>query len=124
MIIHQDFGCFFGLPSPDLLSFPYICPSIFFNMAEVKKTKAPRQSLNTTPLFGKENYRWMAIGIVLVALGLILMAGGKSKDPNIFNPDEVYSFTRITIAPILILAGLGIEIFAIFRKSKSNDPQQ
>jgi len=93
-------------------------------MAETKKNKPSKPSLNTTPLFGKENYRWMLIGIVLVALGLILMAGGKSKDPNVFNPDEVYSFTRITIAPILILAGLGIEIFAIFKKSKSNDVQQ
>jgi hypothetical protein len=93
-------------------------------MAEIKKPKAARPSLNTTPLFGKENYKWMLIGIVLVALGLILMAGGKSKDPNVFNPDEVYSFRRITIAPILILLGLGIEIFAIFKKSKSNDAQQ
>jgi len=66
----------------------------------------------------------MLIGIVLVALGLLLMAGGKSKDPNVFNPNEVYSFRRITIAPILILLGLGIEIFAIFRKSKSDDTQQ
>jgi DUF3098 family protein len=97
-------------------------------MAEVKadnkKAKAPKLSLNTTPLFGKENYRWMLIGIVLVALGLLLMAGGKSKDPNVFNPDEVYSFRRITVAPILILLGLGIEIFAIFRKSKGDDVQQ
>src|SRR5450432_3646604 len=109
---------------PLTMNFRYICPSIFFNMAETKKTKAPKQSLNTTPLFGKENYRWMLIGIVLVALGLILMAGGKSKDPNVFNPNEVYSFRRITVAPILILLGLGIEIFAIFKKSKSDDVQQ
>jgi len=93
-------------------------------MAEVKKSKSTKPSLNTTPLFGKENYTWMLIGIVLVALGLLLMAGGKSKDPNVFNPNEVYSFRRITIAPILILLGLGIEIFAIFRKSKSDDTQQ
>lgn len=96
----------------------------FFNMAEIKKTKTPKASLNTTPLFGKENYTWMLVGIVLVALGLILMAGGKSKDPNIFNANEVYSFRRITIAPILILLGLGIEIYAIFKKSKSKDVQQ
>jgi hypothetical protein len=73
---------------------------------------------SNAPLFGKENYRWMLIGIVLVALGLICMGGGKSKDPNVFNPKEVYSFTRITIAPILILAGFVVEIFAIFRKDK------
>ena len=78
---------------------------------------APRQ---TAPLFGKENYRWMLIGIVLIALGLLLMGGGKSKDPNVFNPKEVYSFTRITIAPILILAGFVVEIFAIFRKDRKS----
>jgi hypothetical protein len=60
----------------------------------------------------------MLIGIVLIALGLLLMAGGKSNDPNVFNKDEVYSFTRITLAPILILGGFVVEIFAIFRKDK------
>jgi len=93
-------------------------------MAEtIKKNKAPKLSYSTEPLFGKENYRWMLIGIVLVALGLILMAGGKSSDPNVFNPNEVYSFRRITLAPILILLGLGIEIYAIFKKSKNNEGQ-
>ena len=62
----------------------------------------------------------MLIGIVLVALGLILMAGGKSKDPNVFNPNEVYSFRRITLAPILIIGGFVVEIFAIFRKDKTS----
>ena len=83
-------------------------------MAEKKKTATTRQYV---PLFGKENYRWMIIGIIIMALGLILMVGGKSKDPNVFDPKEVYSFTRITIAPILILAGLALEIFAIFKKT-------
>lgn len=70
-------------------------------------------------LFGKENYTWIIAGIAVIALGLILMAGGKSDDPNAFDPKEVYSFTRITLAPILILIGLGLEIFAIFRKPKA-----
>ena len=81
------------------------------------RTTASSSRLNT-PLFGKENYRWMLIGIIVIALGLFLMAGGKSKDPNVFDPKEVYSFTRITVAPILILGGFVIEIFAIFRKDK------
>jgi hypothetical protein len=73
----------------------------------------------TTPsIFSKDNYIWMLAGIVVIAIGMFLLAGGKSDDPNKFNPDEVYSTTRITIAPILILAGLVIEIFAIFRKPK------
>jgi hypothetical protein len=86
-------------------------------MATTKKpaSTTPRQNV---PLFGKENYRWMLIGIIVMALGLFLMAGGKSKDPNVFDPKEVYSFTRVTIAPILILGGLALEIFAIFRKDK------
>jgi hypothetical protein len=81
------------------------------------KTAAPK-SYSNAPLFGKENYRWMLIGVALVALGLILMIGGKSKDPNVFNPKEVYSTMRITVAPILILGGFVVEIFAIFRKDK------
>ena len=83
-----------------------------------KVKPAAAKSRPYTPLFGKENYRWMLVGIALVALGLILMAGGKSPDPNVFNKDEVYSVRRITVAPILILAGFVVEIFAIFRKDK------
>ena len=71
-----------------------------------------------TSLFDRENLLWMAVGAAVMALGFILMAGGRSEDPNVFNPDEVYSTTRITIAPILILAGLVIEVFAIFRHPK------
>ncbi|HZE83776.1 MAG TPA: DUF3098 domain-containing protein [Puia sp.] len=82
--------------------------------APSSKVAVPKQN---TPLFNKQNYRWMLIGIVIMALGLFLMAGGKSKDPNVFDPKEVYSFTRITLAPILILGGLVLEIVAIFKKS-------
>ncbi|HKB43600.1 MAG TPA: DUF3098 domain-containing protein [Chitinophagaceae bacterium] len=75
----------------------------------------------TTPsLFTKENYKWMLGGLVLMAIGMFLMAGGKSNDPNVFDKDAVYSTTRITIAPLLILAGLVIEIFAIFRNPKTS----
>ncbi len=74
---------------------------------------------NKTPsIFSKENYIWMLVGLVLMAIGMFLMAGGKSDNPAVFNKDEVYSFQRITIAPIIILAGLVVEIFAIFRKPK------
>jgi hypothetical protein len=90
-------------------------------MAENKNKKTTAVKPTELPLFGKENYRWMAVGIILIGLGLFLMSGGKSKDPNVFNANEVYSFTRITLAPILILGGLALEIFAIFKKSKSSD---
>jgi hypothetical protein len=69
-------------------------------------------------LFTKENYKWMLIGLLVLAIGFFLMAGGKSSDPNVFNDAEIYSFRRITLAPILIVGGLIIEIFAIVKKQK------
>ena len=69
-------------------------------------------------MFDRNNYRWMLIGLVVMAIGMFLMAGGKSDDPNVFNPKEVYGTTRITIAPILILASLVIMIYAIFKQPK------
>lgn len=77
-----------------------------------------KKQTSSNPLFGKENYTWMLAGIVVMAIGFFLMAGGKSADPTKFNDNEVYSTTRITIAPILIIAGFVIEIFAIMKKSK------
>ena len=75
---------------------------------------------SSNPLFGKENYIWMLIGLAVLALGFFLMAEGKSSDTKVFNDAEVYSSTRITIAPMLIIAGFIIEIFAIMKKSKNN----
>jgi len=91
-------------------------------MAETKKTStlSPKENYTkaTPSIFSKENYTWMAIGAVVITIGMFLMAGGRSEDPAVFNKEEVYSTTRITIAPILILAGLVIEIYAIFKKPK------
>ena len=70
----------------------------------------------SNPLFTRGNYMWMLAGLVVIALGFFLMAGGKSQDPNIFKDSDVYSPIRITVAPILIVAGLIIEIFAIMKK--------
>jgi cadmium resistance protein CadD (predicted permease) len=78
----------------------------------------PKQNVNS-PLFSKDNYTWMIIGGVVIALGMLLMSGGKSTDPKIFDTKEVYSTTRITIAPILIVLGLLVEIYAIFKKPKT-----
>ena len=58
-------------------------------------------------------------GAVVMIIGFLLMAGGRSEDPNVFKPEEVYSTTRITVAPILILAGLVILVVAIFRQSRN-----
>ncbi len=70
------------------------------------------QKSNMQFLFGKKNYKFMLIGIGVIILGFILMAGGGSDDPNVFNP-EMYNFRRIRLAPTLVLIGLGIEIYAI-----------
>ena len=71
---------------------------------------------NHNALFGKSNYLWMAAGGALILLGILLMAGGKSTDPAVFSDQEVYSFRRITIAPLLIVLGLVTEIYAIMKK--------
>ena len=67
-------------------------------------------------LFGKRNYKFMLIGILFITVGFILMSGGGSDDPNIFN-EEIYSFRRIRLAPILVIIGFIIEVYAILTKS-------
>jgi hypothetical protein len=72
---------------------------------------------NRSELFGKSNFIWMGIGIAIILIGFLLMAGGKSTDPNVFSENEVYSFQRITLAPILIITGLMVEVYAIMKKA-------
>ena len=72
-------------------------------------------------IFSKANYKLMLIGFVVIALGFILMVGGGSDDPNIFNPD-IFNFQRIRLAPALVLIGFGIEIAAILRSF--NNPKK
>ncbi|MEC7085373.1 MAG: DUF3098 domain-containing protein [Bacteroidota bacterium] len=69
-------------------------------------------------IFSKKNYRLMIIGLGVIVLGFILMIGGGSKDPNVFNPD-IFNFRRIRLAPALVLIGFGIEIAAILRSFKN-----
>jgi hypothetical protein len=69
-------------------------------------------------LFDKVNYKILLIGIAVIALGFILMSGGGSDDPKVFNED-IFSFRRIHLAPTLVLIGFGITIYSIFKKSKS-----
>ena len=68
-------------------------------------------------LFGKRNYKFMLIGLFFIAFGFILMSGVGSDDPNIFN-EEIYSFRRIRLAPILVITGFIIEVYAILTKSE------
>lgn len=67
-------------------------------------------------LFDKQNYLLMAAGLVVIIIGYLLMSGGRSADPNVFDADALYSFRRITLAPILIVIGLIIEGYAIMRR--------
>jgi len=88
------------------------------NKTTSAKTSTAQNSSEGNILFTKENYKWMLIGLAILALGFFLMAGGKSPDPNVFNDKDIYSPMRITVAPILIIAGLLVEIFAIMKKPK------
>ena len=78
-----------------------------------KKVKSPKTT--STLIYNKENFKWMFIGLAFIALGMILMSGGAMPSPDVWNEDLIYSPRRITIAPIIILIGLGIEIYAIFK---------
>ncbi|HMN32566.1 MAG: DUF3098 domain-containing protein [Chitinophagaceae bacterium] len=77
-------------------------------------------SSNQQFLFDKTNYIIMFIGLGIIILGFLLMSGGKSPDPNVFDEKEIYSTTRITIAPILVLLGLALEGYAIMKKPTAN----
>lgn len=79
-------------------------------------TNIPKKG--NTDLFNKGNYRLMLIGVVVMAIGFFLMSGGRSSNPDEFDAASIYSFRRITLAPILIVGGLVIEVFAIMHKSK------
>ncbi len=80
--------------------------------------KSPAASDKTMQFaFGRENYRIMLIGLAVLALGFILMVGGGSDDPYVFN-EGMFNFQRLTLAPLLILAGYVIEIFAIMKKPR------
>lgn len=68
--------------------------------------------------FGKENYKLFGLAAIIVVVGYLLLSGGGSDDPNVFNYDELFSFRRITLAPLVILAGLGVGFYAILRKPK------
>ena len=67
---------------------------------------------------GRENYRLMAIGFAIIVIGFILMIGGKAPSPDVFNEDEIFSFRRITLAPMVVLAGFIFEIYAIMKRPK------
>jgi hypothetical protein len=87
---------------------------------ETNKPPTPekqKSSATSDFAFGKENYKLLLIGLVLILVGFLLMIGGGSDDPNVFS-DKIFNFRRLTLAPILVLAGYVVEIFAIMKKPK------
>ena len=73
--------------------------------------------------FTRENYKLLIIGFVIIVIGFLLMTGGKAESPEQFNPD-VFSFRRITLAPIVVLLGFAFEIYAIMKKPKEREEEQ
>lgn len=70
-------------------------------------------------VFGSENYRLIIGGFIITLIGFFLMIGGGSDDPNVFNEEELFSHVRITIAPLLVIAGYGVIIYGIMKKRKA-----
>ncbi len=86
------------------------------------KSKAPVPEKKVEFALGKENYFLVFLGLGLILIGFLLMIGGNSDDPKVFS-DQIYSFRRLTLAPLLILAGYIVEIFAIMKKPKTRSEE-
>jgi hypothetical protein len=82
--------------------------------APAAKTKAPTAQLPF--LFDRQKYMIMAGGVVVIVLGFALMAGAANDNPAVFNAEEIYSFRRITLAPVVVFIGFMIEIYAILKR--------
>ena len=78
-----------------------------------------QNSVQSEFLFGKRNYMIMILGVVVILIGFVLMMGGGSDDPNVFN-EEMYNFRRIRLAPTVVLIGLAIEVYAIMANPDKN----
>lgn len=81
-----------------------------------KRVAAAAQAPVRPFLFDKSNYRLIILGVVLILLGLFLMAGGKSADPHVFRYNEIFSFRRVTLAPVIMMIGFCLQIYAILKK--------
>jgi len=86
-------------------------------MKKDKQTKVNPQEQEKKVIFQKMNYILFFVGLAVLALGFILMIGGGSNDPDVFN-EKMFGFQRLTLAPILLILGFAIEFFAIFYKAK------
>lgn len=85
----------------------------------MKMATANKKETENKFVFNRENYYWLIGGLVLMAIGFILLVGGGSEDPDVFN-ESLFDFQRLTLAPILILAGLVVEFYAIMKRPKKS----
>ena len=86
-------------------------------MSKLDNKKTEQDNKETKMPFVRDNYLWVLIGIAFLLVGFLLMIGGGSDDPDVFN-EAIFSFRRLTLAPILVLIGFGLEIYAIMKKPK------
>lgn len=83
----------------------------------MEKRRIEQSTQGDSFVFGRKNYLFMFIGIGIIVLGYLLMAGGGSNDPNVFNP-EIYSWRRIRLAPAIVLLGFAVQVYAILLNPK------
>ncbi len=83
------------------------------------KNKKEINQTNSNFALEKENFQLIILGCLIVLLGFILMSGGKTTDPNVFNENEIFSFRRVTLAPIVVLSGYLFIIYAIMKKPRN-----
>jgi hypothetical protein len=87
-------------------------------VSELKNIKMKNENNKPEFLFDTINYKFLLIGIAVIALGFLLMSGGGSEDPNVFNEEELFSFRRIRLAPTVVILGFAVVIYSIFKKEK------
>ena len=86
---------------------------------EIQNDKIVSENGKNGFALGKKNYIALAIGFAILIIGYALMSGGASTDPNVFNGDEIFNFRRITLAPIVLIIGFAVEIFAIMWRPRT-----
>lgn len=86
--------------------------------AKGQKSEDKKEQKEQRVIFDRRNYIWMLVGVGLIVLGFVLMAGGGSDNPAEFNYDEIFAWRRIGLAPMLCLAGFGVEVYAIMHRFK------
>ncbi len=85
---------------------------------EIQKDQSAQTEEKLKFVLGKKNYIALAIGFLILVIGYFLLSGGASENPNVFN-EEIFNFRRITLAPIVLMIGFAVEIFAIMWRPRS-----